>query len=242
MARAGRSGRRKAGYPVAVALLVCAVGFSALAVLFAQRYSDAAATTDNAALVDVATTAEVEEAVTDAAERLFSLDHNNLGENRKAADELLVNGDVRNTYEAMMRDVRQKAPEQKLVVTTTAVRSAVVRLQDDTARVLVYLDQSATRTGNEQTSAAGSAMWFRAEQHDGTWKIADMDTYSAGQSMNPESDASGESGPSQPGDQSRPGDAGAGQDGDSSQQQPSDQQKQEEQGSADGNGDATGGN
>ncbi len=222
---------------------MCAVGFSGLAVLFAQRYSDAAATTGNAALVDVATTAEVTEAVSDAAERLFSLDHNNLGANEKAADELLINGDVRDTYEAMMRDVRQKAPEQKLVVTTTAVRSAVVRLQDDTARVLVYLDQSATRTGNDQqTSAAGSAMWFRAEQRDGTWKIADMDTYSAGQSMDPESDGSGESGPSQPGQQPRPGDAGAGQGDDSSQQQPSDQQEQQEQGGADGNGGATDGN
>ncbi len=191
------------------------------AVFFQIRHSEATAATDNTALVDVAATAEVKQAMSEAAERLFSIDHNDLGKNQRAADELLVGEEAKNKYATMMGDVREKAPEQKLVVTVTATRSAVVRLEGDRARVMVYVDQTFTRAGADQPSTGGSALWFEAERRDDQWKVSAMNTYASGQSVAPsESEQSQQDGAT--------GDAN----GDSSGEQSSDQGKQRQGGAA----------
>ncbi|PXY32169.1 hypothetical protein [Prauserella muralis] len=169
------------GYAAVAVLLVLAVVFSGLAVLFKYRHSEVSAATDNTALIDVAATAQVKDAMSSAAERLFSIDYNDIGKTEKAADELLVNDEVRKTYDALMSDVRKRAPEQKIVVTVKATRSAVVALEDDRAKVMVYIDQTATRTQDNQTSAGSAALWFITEKRDDQWKVTNMDTYTAGQ-------------------------------------------------------------
>lgn len=181
--KSGRSRRSaapgKGRYVLVAVLLVAALAFSGLAVLFKIRQSEATAATSNMALVDVAATAQVKDAMTSAAERLFSLDYNNLGKTEKAADELLVNKEVRRTYDQLMRDVKSRAPQQKIVVTVHATRSAVVRLEDDRAKVMVYVDQTATRASDNKSSSASAALWFNTERRDGQWKITGMDSYSA---------------------------------------------------------------
>ncbi|MEY7972070.1 hypothetical protein AB8O38_08720 [Saccharomonospora xinjiangensis] len=171
------TGGRPAGYPVLVALLVATLVLSGLAVFFEVRRSEATSVAANTALVDVATTAEVKQAMEDAAQRLFSVNYQDMGATDKAAERFLAGDEVRGTYNALMGDYREQAAKQKIVVTTTAVRSAVVSLNDDRAKVMVYVDQVATRAGNEKPMGGPAAMWFEAERRDGAWKVADLNVY-----------------------------------------------------------------
>ncbi|EID53880.1 hypothetical protein [Saccharomonospora xinjiangensis] len=171
------TGGRPAGYPVLVALLVATLVLSGLAVFFKIRHSEATSVAANTALVDVATTAEVKQAMEDAAQRLFSVNYQDMGATDKAAERFLAGDEVRGTYNALMGDYREQAAKQKIVVTTTAVRSAVVSLSDDRAKVMVYVDQVATRAGNEKPMGGPAAMWFEAERRDGAWKVADLNVY-----------------------------------------------------------------
>lgn len=188
---AAEGGReRRAGYPVLAALVAATLVLSGLAVFFKLRHSEATELTSNAALVDVATTAEVKQAMSDAAERLFSIDYNDMAKTERAAEQLLGSEEVKSTYDTLMGEYRGQAGEQKIVVTTTAVRSAVVLLDGDRARVMVYVDQTATRAGDEQTVGGPAAMWFETERKDGEWKVMNMDVYGAGQSSGARSELS----------------------------------------------------
>lgn len=173
---------RRAGYPVLAALLAATLVLSGLAVFFKVKHGEATELTANTAMVDVASTAEVKQAMQDAAQRLFSVNYQDMGATDEAADRFLASEEVRRTYDALMGDYRQQATEQKIVVTTTAVRSAVVLLDGDRARVMVYVDQMATRAGSEQPMGGPAAMWFEAERRDGAWKVADLNVYGASQS------------------------------------------------------------
>ncbi|MFF5986293.1 hypothetical protein [Prauserella flavalba] len=176
-------------------LLVVGLLFAGLAVFFQLKGSDASARTENTALIDVAGTAQVKQEMSSAAERLFSIDYNDIPKNERAADELLVNDEVRQQYEQFMGELKRLAPEQQMVVTVKATRSAVVMLDDDRAKVMVYIDQTATRASDNQTSSGGAALWFTTEKRDGKWKVTDMDTYASGQPTPV---------PTQPGQQNQP--------------------------------------
>ncbi|MFI6024212.1 hypothetical protein [Amycolatopsis magusensis] len=166
-------------------LLVAAVVFAGLAVWFKIEESEVSAATDNTALLDVAKTAQVKQAVTSAAEALFSYDFNDIAKTENAANELLVNDEVRQKYNGFMGEVKRLAPEQKMVVTMKVTRSAVVLIDGDRAKVMVSADQTSTRTAQNQTSAGGAQMWFTTELRDGKWKITDLNTYSGGQPAQP---------------------------------------------------------
>ncbi|WP_298179038.1 hypothetical protein [Saccharomonospora sp.] len=181
---------RRAGYSLLAALVAATLVLAGLAVFFKLRHSEASELTANAALVDVATTAEVEQAMSEAAERLFSIDYNDMAKTEQAAEQLLGNEEVRSTYDTLMGEYRDQASEQKIVVTTTAVRSAVVLLDGDRARVMVYVDQTATRAGDEQTVGGPAAMWFETELKDGAWKVVNMNVYGPGQSSGAQSEPS----------------------------------------------------
>ncbi|UJW36445.1 hypothetical protein L3Q67_07495 [Saccharothrix sp. AJ9571] len=166
-------------------LLVAAVAFAGLAVWFKIEESEVSAATDNTALLDVAKTAQVKQAVTSAAEALFSYDFNDIAKTENAANDLLVNDEVRQKYNGFMGEVKRLAPEQKMVVTMKVTRSAVVMIDGDRAKVMVSADQTSTRTAQNQTSAGGAQMWFTTELRDGKWKITDLNTYSGGQPAQP---------------------------------------------------------
>ncbi|MEU6641026.1 hypothetical protein ABZ863_00565 [Saccharomonospora sp. NPDC046836] len=172
---------RRSSYSLVAALLVTGVLFAALAVVLQLQHSEVSARTQNTALLDVAGTAQVKQEMSTAAESLFSIDYNDIGKTERAANDLLVNDEVRQKYNVLMGEVKRLAPEQRIVVTVKATRSAVVLLNGDRAKVMVYIDQTATRAADNQTSAGGAALWFVTEKRDGRWKVTDMDTYSPGQ-------------------------------------------------------------
>ncbi|QFU94026.1 hypothetical protein [Amycolatopsis sp. YIM 10] len=191
--------KRKRGGVLIALLLVAAVVFAGLAVWFKIEESEVSASTDNTALLDVAKTAQVKQAVTSAAEALFSYDFNDIAKTENAANDLLVNDEVRQKYNGFMGEVKRLAPEQKMVVTMKVTRSAVVLLDGDRAKVMVSADQTSTRTAQNQTSAGGAQMWFTTELRDGKWKITDLNTYSGGQPAQPTTPAPAPGAPPAPG-------------------------------------------
>lgn len=192
------SGRNRSAW-VAV-FLVLTVIFAGLAVLFKIQQSSVAASTDNAALVDVAETARVKDAMMSASERLFSVDFNDLAKTETAAKELLVNDEVRAQHQQFMGNYQENAPKQKLVVTVQAIRSAVVLLEGDRARVMVYVMQTSVRASDNAESGGPATLWFDAKKVGDQWKIVDMNTYGTNEQAPAQpAESQGQQPPQQPG-------------------------------------------
>ncbi|WP_407110238.1 hypothetical protein ACE1N8_10945 [Streptomyces sp. DSM 116494] len=135
----------------------------------------------NTALTDLARTSEIKGQVAKAVDRLFSYDHADPGAHEKAAKDLLT-GKAVGRHRDLLADVRERADEQKAVITTTVTETAVERIDGDRARVLVYADQSSVATaGNEAAKDEGvyaAAMLAVDVVHrDGRWLVSGIDTF-----------------------------------------------------------------
>lgn len=160
---------------VAVALGVLAallVGAGTWALVAANDLRSSGAA-ENSALVDTGRTAEVSAAVSSALNQIFSYSYDRTEVTEEAATAVL-RGDARETYDRLFAQVRDKAPGQKLVLTTRVVYSAVQSLEGDRARLLVFLDQSATRVDTNTTNAAAAQLSVTAKREGGHWVITDM--------------------------------------------------------------------
>jgi Mce-associated membrane protein len=127
----------------------------------------------NSALVDTGRTAEVSAAVSSALSQIFSYSYDKTEVTAEAAKAAL-RGEALTTYDKLFAEVRDKAPAQKLVLTTTVVSSAVQSLEGDRARVLAFLDQSATRADTGATNAAAAQLSVTVKREGGHWVITDM--------------------------------------------------------------------
>ncbi|MEV6831633.1 hypothetical protein [Amycolatopsis sp. NPDC051102] len=166
-------------YLVAGALVLVAVILGGLAFWFHTKESEISSATSNTALLDVAKTAQVKDAVSKAAEALFSYDFNNIKKTEDAANDLLANDDVKNKYNSLMGEVKRLAPQQKMIVTCKVTRAAVIMLNGDLAKVMVFVDQTSTRTDTKKTTAGTAQLHLNAQLQGDKWKITDMDTYNA---------------------------------------------------------------
>jgi Mce-associated membrane protein len=155
---------------VAVSVLLAATGV-AFTVAARSVAGDPAAA--NHALTDVGATAEVTSAVTLALNRIFSYSYDKTDVTGQAAQDVL-RGEARTTYDRLFAQVKEKAPAQKLVLTTRVTSSAVQELRDGHARLLVFLDQFATRTDNNSSSSAAAQLSVTAEREGNTWKITGL--------------------------------------------------------------------
>ncbi|HVW44121.1 MAG TPA: hypothetical protein VHC18_22495 [Amycolatopsis sp.] len=172
-----RPRRPRNPFVIAGALFGVALVLAGLAVWFKIEDNKLSTATSNTALLDVARTSQVNQAATSAVETLFSYDFNNIAKTQNAAKDLLLNDDVRAKYNGLMGEVQRLAPQQKLVVTVKASRSAVLLLDGDRAKVMVFVDQTATRTDQNQTSSGSAQLWVTMQYVDGKWKIDDLNTY-----------------------------------------------------------------
>ncbi|MCR6485275.1 hypothetical protein M8542_20815 [Amycolatopsis sp. OK19-0408] len=166
-------------YVVAGALVLVALLLGGLAFWFKSEEVKVSDATSNTALLDVAKTAQVKDSVSKAAEALFSYDFNNIKKTEDAANDLLANDDVKNKYNSLMGEVKRLAPAQKMVVTCKVTRAAVIMLNDDLAKVMVFVDQTSTRTDTKKTTAGTAQLHLNAQLQGDKWKITDMDTYNA---------------------------------------------------------------
>ena len=160
-----------------VVLAVVAVLVGGLAAWFGVQWSNTRGDNANTALTDSATTSEVSGQVTSAVNTVFSYDYTNLAKTRTAVQRLLT-GNALCQYNVLYKDLRQQAPSQKLVLTTTVQDKGVELLQGGTARVLLLVQQHDTRATTNQTSDSQSMIAVNAIKQGATWKINSIDTFS----------------------------------------------------------------
>ncbi|WBB58774.1 hypothetical protein O7599_24570 [Streptomyces sp. WMMC500] len=173
-ATASATARRGGRLAVALAAAVLLGCFAAFAAVRASGGGDPAAA--NAALVDAPLTSEIKGGVGEAVEAVFSVDYTDLDENGRAARTYLT-GKAVDQHLRMLADVREQAPSQKLVLTTTVTDSAVELAGDDGARVLVFADQRNTRTDTDETSYGAAMLAVDAVKDGDRWRIANIDTF-----------------------------------------------------------------
>ena len=147
------------------------VVFGLIAVLFgAMSLGYLGGSQSNEALVDKAATSEVNGQVTDAVNKVFSYDFNNTEKTEDAAHQFLT-GNAIKQYNDLFATVKQQAPQQKLVVTTSVKSSGVTRLQGDHAQVLLFVDQNATRTTTGENNVGPAQISVGAVKDGDQWKI-----------------------------------------------------------------------
>ncbi|WP_328560269.1 hypothetical protein [Streptomyces coelicoflavus] len=195
--RAARPRRRPPVLVLLCALTVLLGGFAGWAHAEAEGLRSEPARS-NTALTDLARTSEIKGQVTKAVDRLFSYDHADPGALDGAAKDLLT-GKAVDQHRELLADVRERADEQKAVITTTVTESAVERIDGDRARVLVYADQSSVSTGGKKTGTdkksrtgaaggdekaaqdegvyAAAMLAVDVVRRDGRWLVSALDTF-----------------------------------------------------------------
>ncbi|MEU1469204.1 hypothetical protein ABZ434_13405 [Streptomyces sp. NPDC005761] len=175
--RSGRPPRLRIGLPTALCALTVLLG------AFAAWAFTSAATLDddpgrrNTALTDIARTSEVKGQITEAVGAVFSYNYASPAKADTAVKKYLT-GKAVQQHEDMLAEVRAQAPKQKLVLTTTVTESGVELLDGDRARLIVFADQSNTRTGkSEETTYAAAMFAVDAVRRGGTWRISAIDTF-----------------------------------------------------------------
>ncbi|MFE1408083.1 nuclear transport factor 2 family protein [Streptomyces sp. NPDC058770] len=173
----GRMPRLRAGLPAVLCALTVLLGaFAAWAFGQAASLRDEPAR-QNTALTDIGRTSEVKGQIAEAVGAVFSYNYTATAKSERAARTYLV-GKAVQQHRDMLAQVRAQGPKQKLVLTTTVTDSGVEVLDGDRARLLIYADQSNTRTGTSEERTYAAAMFaVDAVRRDGTWRISAIDTF-----------------------------------------------------------------
>lgn len=137
----------------------------------------------NTALTDVSATSEIKGQTARAVAALFSYDHAR-PEAFDAAARKLLTGKAVAEHRDLFSAVRDRADQQKAVITTTVTDSGVERIDGDRARVLVYADQSSVSTAaakkdkaDDQGTYAGAMFAVDVVRRDGRWLVSGIDTF-----------------------------------------------------------------
>ncbi|MFJ4840921.1 hypothetical protein [Streptomyces sp. NPDC088746] len=165
------SARRRWTRPAAALLAVALLGVGATLFVQGQRLRDTPATS-NHALTDSAATTRVAGDVSSALGKVFSYSPQATGATKESAEQLL-GGRALQQYAALFGQVEKQAADQKLTLTSQAVRAGVTRLTGSSAHLLVFLDQIYERDGKPATTAAAQ-LSVTAELRDGHWRIVDI--------------------------------------------------------------------
>jgi Mce-associated membrane protein len=160
---------------VLLGVLTMALGGVAAWAAAQERELTGAVSAKNAALSDNARTSEVKGQITTAVDTVFSYNYADVAKTEEAARELLT-GKAVQQYRELFALVREQAPRQKQVLTTTVTDSAVKSLTGDRARLLIFADQQNTRTDKDETSHSAAVFAVDAVRTSGAWKIANIDT------------------------------------------------------------------
>lgn len=174
----GRPLRLRVSLPAVLCVLTVLLGsFAAWAFTSAGSLRDDPSR-QNTALTDISRTSEVKGQITEAVGAVFSYNYASPAKADTAVKTYLV-GKAVQQHKDMLADVRAQAPKQKLVLTTTVTESGVQLLDGDRARLLIFADQSNTRTGkSEETTYAAAMFAVDAVRRGGTWRISAIDTFS----------------------------------------------------------------
>ncbi|MFI9628483.1 hypothetical protein [Streptomyces sp. NPDC052042] len=176
-ARRRRRPRLLPGLPAVLCALTVLLGaFAAWAFSSAANLRDESAR-QNTALTDIGRTSEVKGRIAEAVGAVFSYDYAAPAKSERAAKTYLV-GKAVQQHRDMLARVRSQGPGQKLVLTTTVTDSGVEILDGNRARLLIFADQSNTRTGASEERTYAAAMFaVDAVRRDGAWRILAIDTF-----------------------------------------------------------------
>ncbi|MGA5068329.1 hypothetical protein ACPB9E_31905 [Streptomyces exfoliatus] len=159
---------RKAVLPAAVAVLLLAG--SAFFHFADQLRSTPSAR--NHALTDPGATTRVSGDVGEGLARVFSYAPAGADAAERSARTVLA-GRAARQYTELFAQVRASLVEQRLTLTTQAVRTGVIELDGNRARLLVFLDQTSRRDKAAATTAAAQ-LTVTAEFRGDRWLIVDI--------------------------------------------------------------------
>ncbi|MCX4843900.1 hypothetical protein [Streptomyces sp. NBC_00893] len=160
-------------WPRVVAAVLAVVLLVAGGVLFAQgRALRDTPATANRALTDSEATTRVAGDVSNALGKVFSYSPQATAVTKESAKQLLA-GKALQQYAALFGQVEKQAADQKLTLTTHVVRAGVTRLTENSAHLLVFLDQVYEREGKPATTAAAQ-LSVTAELRDGHWTVVEI--------------------------------------------------------------------
>jgi Mce-associated membrane protein len=161
---------------LAIILTVVAVVLAGAAVFFRGKVNDLTSGDSNTALTDSATTSQIKGQLTTAIKQTFSYNYTDLDSTEKAVKENL-SGRALCEYNLLFGEVKQYAPQQKIVLDTTVRELGVTRVDGDRAEALVYIDQLSTRADVNKTVAVGGQFGVRAQRVGDHWKITEFDMF-----------------------------------------------------------------
>ncbi|MFJ8853875.1 hypothetical protein [Streptomyces sp. NPDC102437] len=161
------------GWPRVVAAALTVVLLAAGGVLCAQgRALRDTPATSNRALTDSEATTRVAGDVSNALGKVFSYSPQATAVTKESAKQLLA-GKALQQYAALFGQVEKQAADQKLTLTTHVVRAGVTRLSENSAHLLVFLDQVYEREGRPATTAAAQ-LSVTARLRDGRWAVVEI--------------------------------------------------------------------
>jgi Mce-associated membrane protein len=154
-----------------VASLLLAATGAVLLVLAARLHGTPAAA--NRALSDTAATRQVTAAVSADVSEIFSYSYPDLAATLRAADRVLA-GQAAAQYRQLAPELDQ-AVGQRLTVVTRVQAVGVSSLTPDSAQLLIFLDQTATR-GTGKSSTVPAQLDVTARLSGGTWRITNIES------------------------------------------------------------------
>ncbi|MFJ6072595.1 hypothetical protein ACIQFU_17370 [Streptomyces sp. NPDC093065] len=163
----------------AAALVLGGTGF-----FYAAHQVRSEAPARNQALTDTGATTRVAGDVGNALARVFSYTPDGTGAAERSASTVL-DGRAARQYETLFARVRDDLTEQRVTLSTRAVRTGVIELDGDEARLLVFLDQTSHRDdgkgkGEDRAadragvSTAAAQLTVTARLEDDRWRIVDI--------------------------------------------------------------------
>ncbi|MFG3331319.1 hypothetical protein ACGFZZ_04885 [Streptomyces tendae] len=138
----------------------------------------------NHALTDTEATTRVAGDVGDALARIFSYTPDGTAAAERSASTVL-DGRAARQYETLFARVRDDLTEQRVTLSTRAVRTGVIELEGDRARLLVFLDQTSHRgdgkgkdkdkdEGDVEATTAAAQLTVTARLDGDRWRIVDI--------------------------------------------------------------------
>ncbi|MFB4305452.1 hypothetical protein [Actinomadura sp. GTD37] len=154
-------------------LIALGVALAALALRPAAGLLRDDGTPRDAAVLDGVATTEVIGDVSTSLGKVFTYGPDDVAATGQAADREL-SGAALQQYRRLFGQVARQAPAQRVTLTTRVVRAGVVSLTGDTARLLVFLDQNATRAGKPAGTPAAAQLLVTAHRERGHWSITGL--------------------------------------------------------------------
>ncbi|MDQ6523644.1 hypothetical protein RB608_08550 [Nocardioides sp. LHD-245] len=165
-----RSGSRaQLAHALALVVAIALIAVAVVLGLRAQSLRDDPALANRAQL-DEAAARGVTTEVSRGLAQVFSYDWSQPGITKAAADQLL-SGQAREEYDTLFASLQERAPDQKLTLSTQVQVAGVQRLTETKATLLVFLDQSSSRAEDEESSVSAAQLRVEAERKGRSWVI-----------------------------------------------------------------------